>query len=153
MSGGGEWGAKASLLSLDPKTSYVQESEEAELERFQKSFHGDSSGDDAIAKPGDYVQFFVEGDPSGGITAAAPGNRLRPVSGKYPSLSFGVGYPGMGEEEHVLPEEYQTPLAQKWQCLPRNDHFGAVSAEGLYLKSALGTQSKLDVPGSTAAVF
>ncbi|KKY36636.1 putative v-type c subunit family protein [Diaporthe ampelina] len=62
LGGGGEWGAKASLLSLDPKTSHTPQSEADELDKFMRSFNGEQDAKYAIAQPGDYVQFFVERD-------------------------------------------------------------------------------------------
>lgn len=135
MSGGGEWGAKASLLSLDPQTTYSRQSEEDELEKFQRSFHGQDDVDDgAIAKPGDFVQFFVERGP-----AASTKTQL------YPAVSFGVGDPNMRDRDNTSPVELADSRAEMSLSQVQTKHFGAMSAEGLYLQSQ-DLNTKLDTP-------
>ncbi|KAJ4422158.1 hypothetical protein N0V82_003242 [Gnomoniopsis sp. IMI 355080] len=144
LSGGGEWGAKASLLSLDPQTIYGEESEEDELDRFQRSFHGEGTAEGAITRPGDFVQFFVEGTPvmRGGPMA------LTDAAG-YPLRSFGVGEfrketNGPKSDGHSLQKSRHLV-----QLAPF--HFGAFSAEGLYLTSTgsvNSTKTKINTPGT-----
>lgn len=153
MSGGGEWGAKASLLSLDPQTSYGKESEDDELERFQRSFHGQDTGDGATARPGDYVQFFVEGDmelPSGSVGRTS----LAISRARYPSIAFGVGECGKAGYTATTTADASVTNPRRLVQLADN-HFGAFSAEGMYLETERrdGKQQKLktkvNVPGTT----
>lgn len=142
MSGGGEWGAKASLLSLDPQISYGKESEEDELDRFQRSFLGEDTACGAIARPGDYVQFFVHADPD------LPKPRAR-----YPSSAFGVGE---FSEEGYTTATVDASTRPAVQLVV--NHFGAFTAEGMYLemwhRSGRGPFSeekrmtKVNVPGT-----
>lgn len=145
VSGGGEWGAKASLLSLDPQSSYGAECEEDELDRFQRSFHGEDTAAGAITRPGDFVQFFVEGNPvmHGGPMAVAD------AVDSYPFRSFGVGeFNKEKNGSEIDGHSLQNPrhLVQLAPC-----HFGAFSAEGLYLDSTGGvnsTKTKINTPGT-----
>ncbi|CAN8099111.1 unnamed protein product [Discula destructiva] len=151
LSGGGEWGAKASLLSLDPQTSLGVESEEDELDRFQRSFNGEDTAEEAITRPGDYVQFFVEGDSD--VPAEHRGHmELLQAPDSYPVATFGVGE--FRKEDYATAQVEDSLQAQQGlvQMLP--DHFGAFSAEGLYLdmlrdggdKRTMST--KVDTPGT-----
>lgn len=137
MSGGGEWGAKASLLSLDPQVAYVQPSEEDELAKFQRSFHGQDNADGAIAKPGDFVQFFVE---------RGPASQLQ-VQGQ-PVVSFGVGDPNIMYTDPTSPGEGDDMRAEMGLSKVLPDRFGALSAEALYLRSP-SLNTKLDTPWTT----
>lgn len=156
MSGGGEWGAKASLLSLDPQTTYGVESEEDELDRFQRSFHGEDTTEGATTRPGDFVQFFVEENPVISLKNTGSMDPIQTSMNLYPSKAFGVGE--FGKEDYA-PENVDTST----QSPPRliqlaPHHFGAFSAEGLYLGTPGGigakdmisttTTTKLNTPGT-----
>ncbi|KAF3762435.1 hypothetical protein M406DRAFT_332816 [Cryphonectria parasitica EP155] len=148
LSGGGAWGAKAKLLSLDPQTSYGQESEEDELLRFQRSFYGSEEGGDAIAKPGDFVQFFVCSDMRPIHTLGeSEGHTRTPAA--YPPVIFGVGdlsQTGATSRKDSAPAERQ--LA--WLA---PGHFGGFSAEGLYVDSPTNSmKTKLDAPGTSVSL-
>ncbi len=60
VSGGGGWGDKQGLLSLDPQTKYSSPDED-DVESFIRSFKGDTSGAGTVVAPGSYIQFFIEG--------------------------------------------------------------------------------------------
>lgn len=145
MGGGGEWGAKASLLSLDPKTRHTPESETDELDRFMRSFNGEQDAKDAIAQPGDYVQFFVERD----ARQLPPDrhNKLKAVL-DLPPIRFGCGDMHMKDIDQtsgILGQNHPEYLC--------SDHFGAHSAEGIYVSSGdIGPNAKTDVPGATVTM-
>ncbi|PSR80813.1 hypothetical protein BD289DRAFT_440102 [Coniella lustricola] len=150
MSGGGEWGAKASLLSLDPQTSYGLENEQDELLRFQRSFFGEEEADEAIAKPGDFVQFYVDKE----VHPLREAGDNEPTEGEgglagYPRVVFGVSEPSLAESEASLPADdsvLATATNELAWLVP--DHFGGISTEALYIESAsLGVKTKLDAPG------
>lgn len=148
MSGGGEWGAKASLLSLDPQTGYGLENEQDELLRFQRSFFGEEEADEAIAKPGDFVQFYVDKETHSLAEIRdeenVTGSSLPP---KYPRVVFGVGEHSPAESD-ASPETASESTAAKELAWLVPDHFGGVSAEALYIESASqGVKTKLDAPG------
>lgn len=147
LGGGGEWGAKASLLSLDPKTSHTPQSEADELDRFMRSFNGEHDAKDAIAQPGDFVQFFVERDAK--QMPLDKHHNLKTVS-EYPPVRFGCGDMHMrdiDESNRILTGQRRDRALPEYLCF---DHFGAHSAEGIYVSSAdLGPNTKMDVPGAT----
>lgn len=149
MSGGGEWGAKASLLSLDPQTSYGLENEQDALLRFQRSFFGEEEADEAIAKPGDFVQFYVDKETHP-LTETGDGEDMTGSSlpTKYPRVVFGVGEHSPAESDASSPEVSSEITAAKELAWLVPDHFGGMSAEALYIESASqGVKTKLDAPG------
>lgn len=153
MSGGGEWGTKASLLSLDPQTSHGRESEKDELDKFIKSFHRDEDAKDAIAKPGDYVQFFVERD-SAQLKPEHQNNLYMPAT-EYPPVSFGVGDTNLKDLEppdrSVESRRHVHSQNMDWIAF---DHFGGYSADGIYLSAGkVGPNTKLDVPGASMSMI
>lgn len=150
MSGGGEWGAKASLLSLDPQTSCGKESEDDELQRFQRSFHGQDTGNGATARPGDYVQFYVEGDPE---LSGSVNKTLRLTSRtRFPPIAFGVGEFGKEGYTTAMVDTSITNSSRLVQLA--DDHFGAFSAEGMFLETEhhhgkdQRSTTKINVPGT-----
>jgi hypothetical protein len=150
VGGGGEWGAKSSLLSLDPKTSHTPKSETDELERFIRSFNGDEDAKDAIAQPGNYVQFFVERDPKQDPPEIV--SSLKHVQG-YPPVRFGCGDMHMRDidqpDRTVLSRRRDRGHTEQLY----SDHFGAYSAEGIYVSSGgRGPNTKMDVPGATVTM-
>lgn len=153
MSGGGEWGAKASLLSLDPQNSYGVKSEEDELQRFQRSFNGEDSASEAITRPGDYVQFFVDG--ASDVRQAANEGFSTILKGPrwFPEISFGVGE--YRKEDSSPVEVADERRAQAGLVRRHSNHFGVWSAEGLYVDSESGhygekttTSTKVNAPGT-----
>ncbi|KAM0814558.1 hypothetical protein AB5N19_00348 [Seiridium cardinale] len=61
LSGGGGWGAKQGLLSLDPETSYTRPDQD-NLDDFIKAFKTRNSGDPSqgIVTPGSYILFCAQ---------------------------------------------------------------------------------------------
>ena len=150
MGGGGEWGAKASLLSLDPKTSHTPQSEADELDKFMRSFHGEQDTKDAIVKPGDFVQFFVERDAK--QMTSDKHHNLKAIL-DYPPVRFGCGDIHMRDIDppNKIVSSRRADRAHFEQLY--FDHFGAHSAEGIYVSSGgLGPNTKMDVPGATVTM-
>ncbi|KAG0635894.1 hypothetical protein HOY80DRAFT_1011594 [Tuber brumale] len=87
LSGGGGWGSKAGLLSLDPQS-------ETQVEVFAKNFE---SGE-GIVKVGEYVQFFVAERGCGGGDVAWRGV----VFGCVPKVEELADELGGKEEEEVV---------------------------------------------------
>lgn len=150
LGGGGEWGAKASLLSLDPKTSHEPQSEADELDKFMRSFNGEQNAKDAIVQPGDYVQFFVERDASQRPPEKLP--QLKAMQ-DYPPIRFGCGDLHM---KNIDPPDRTASSRQRDRGQSEHfcsDHFGAHSAEGIYVSSGgLGPNTKMDIPGATVTM-
>ncbi|KAK0632267.1 hypothetical protein B0T14DRAFT_444941 [Immersiella caudata] len=131
LSGGGGWGFKQGLLSLDPQTKYST-SDDEDVENFIRSFHGQDSGGATIA-PGSYVQYFVE--PFG-----------CPPRGFRPRVRGGVASVVLGNQS-ILPEKTAQSDIQVVK-----GQFGAVSSQGIYISSKEEKPhqitTKLDVWGS-----
>ena len=157
VSGGGGWGKKQGLLSLDPEVAFAAEgrSREASMTEmfasssdFEPAFTNDSpdflEGLDLqqniaqlsqVASPGDYIQFFVTSED--GVERKT---RSTPSTLTY---SFGVDAP----EE--LPET-PSPTSEVVAVTP--NHFGAVSESAISYSQKDSTQAngqtKISVPGS-----
>jgi hypothetical protein len=132
VSGGGGWGAKQGLLSLDPETSYTAPEQES-IDDFIKAFESRQSENPAqgIVTPGSYILFCV--------AAEAQKNSNSAIQWKI-SGQFGVSEK---QDQVVLPEKSDGGKAGK-EVVPLTI-FSAMSSEGLYLK--LGT------PGHTAVAI
>lgn len=138
VSGGGEWGVKAGLLSLDPDIEHESASEAESLESFQSSFHGDPKAAGAIASPGDIIQFFVEPAPVSTQDEEA-------VALKDCQLQLGVG--DASKESELREEQLLQHRNETGSMI--HPYFGGYSADGIYLSVPdVGTKTKLGVPGS-----
>ncbi|KAK4043643.1 hypothetical protein C8A01DRAFT_43401 [Parachaetomium inaequale] len=144
LSGGGGWGPKQGLLSLDPQTEFAPD-ENQDLQSFMDSFHGKNAG--GIASPGSYVQFFVEAaySMSEGWSVPLP-RRWDPVeTSATPTTVFGTPGAVIGASPLDAVRSYPSL-------------FGAVSSAGVYLsrekaaKDGEGREwvaaSKMDTPRS-----
>lgn len=129
MSGGGGWGAKQGLLSLDPDISYTRPDQD-NIDDFIKAFEARDSTDasQGIVAPGSYILFCVEPEVPKSVN-----NSLYLNHGLY----FGVSEKKEYEvPKKVVEKEEESGLT----VLPH--YFSAMTSEGLYLK--------LDTPGHEA---
>ncbi|GAO13828.1 hypothetical protein UVI_02004510 [Ustilaginoidea virens] len=127
LSGGGGWGAKKGLLSLDPRETFYAPPEEEDMERFMQAMS--NSG---LVPTDSYIQFFVSGMAPSALTASSA-----------TGVVFGVPTSPSSTEE-AGPEPQTSLLA---------DHFGALSSQGIYTSPLPNAkhafrESKLSVPGS-----
>lgn len=116
LSGGGGWGAKQGLLSLDPETRFTAagaEGGEEDVESFIRSFHGEESGGGVVA-PGGWVQFMVEEEVE----------VVRGVGGPRPAVMVGT---------HVAVEESDPSVDGGTEVEVLEDVFGAASVKGIYV--------------------
>ena len=130
MSGGGGWGKKKGLLSLDPDTrpNFPDEVDDADI--LQRSFNkeGQLVSPNDIAVPGSWIQFFVP--------AHDPTNK----SETTPAAVFG------------------SSARFGWMPTKANSiipHFGALSIKGVFLESERGgakLHSKLDMPNARVMI-
>ncbi|KAI0106204.1 hypothetical protein GGR51DRAFT_518224 [Nemania sp. FL0031] len=154
LSGGGGWGLKQGLLSLDPETSFpVPGQDDDDMEMFIRSFKERDSGNPTaggLATPGSSLLFCVE--PQIANIEGLSSRLLAPKD----TLAFGVS-----------PSLDDTPSSSS----PTNSvdiidgHFGISSSTGLFLRSNAnctgadnrnemqgasqgGFTSKVDVPGA-----
>ncbi|KAF5026256.1 hypothetical protein F66182_1646 [Fusarium sp. NRRL 66182] len=133
LSGGGGWGAKKGLLSLDPQRTHFALSEEEEMQRFIQAMDGGN-----FVPVGSKIQFFASTETS---TAGATGNRETGVV-------FGTA--------SKIEAETETEPSQPEARLLEN-HFGALSNEGIFITSSdtaavttpgFNNDWKLNVPNS-----
>ncbi|KAJ5468227.1 hypothetical protein N7475_005979 [Penicillium sp. IBT 31633x] len=166
MSGGGGWGKKQGLLSLDPEVSFSGTAKQDELVALSRLFdphttHLDTppsidkgiAVDDLsmlsqVATAGDYIQFFVSVEP----TQTQSNNSRKPDSQEETvSYHFGMVTDSMELQTHETNED-----SRKIICVPRT--FGALSEKAIAYSQPVerGTVSetctKLDVPGSRVAL-
>jgi hypothetical protein len=133
VSGGGGWGLKQGLLSLDPQTKYATEEAE-DVESFIRSFNGEEKGGATVA-PGSWVQFMVEpvgNKPEGMDMSGEVGEAGCFIIGTPGGVSDGRDAAGVRVQRGV---------------------FGAVSAEGIYVASEKDSEgqcvtTKLDSAGA-----
>lgn len=124
MSGGGGWGAKKGLLSLDPQRAHFSLSEEEEMQNFIQSMNGGG-----FTPPGSEIQFFMS-------APALPENTTEPYT---PGVVFGVA------GDVAVPKEAESMDGFIGQ------HFGALSNSAVYLSGQGlpgGKETKLSVPHS-----
>jgi hypothetical protein len=146
VSGGGGWGAKQGLLSLDPQTTYTQNNDipleftGTSLEEQQASALGN------IAQPGSYIRFFTRSSWSS-WTNEETTKRVKffdptartVVVGTSPSTIDDIpGEAAHGEEEFIR---------------LRSGYFGCVSQSGVFIDKKLTDaepthRTKLDMPNS-----
>ncbi|KAK3941577.1 hypothetical protein QBC46DRAFT_458267 [Diplogelasinospora grovesii] len=118
LSGGGGWGLKQGLLSLDPQTRYSNPDQE-DVESFIRSFKGEDDSPGSIVTPGSYVQFLVEPIPSKQV-------QQEETSGSEKSENtLVIGTQNAAAAEPAKADGTQVIL----------DQFGAVSAQGIYISS------------------
>lgn len=137
MSGGGGWGKKQGLLSLDPETKYSL-SEEDDLDSFIRSFSSqhDGGAQEGVVAPGSFVQYFVS-------PPATAKPELPVGEGSSTSVAFGASESAIADN----PPSTKSPSAG-WKLVP--DHFGAVTSHGVFITSGAkkSMDSKLDAPDS-----
>ncbi|KAI9786709.1 MAG: hypothetical protein M1816_007850 [Peltula sp. TS41687] len=155
LSGGGGWGRKQGLLSLDPDTGYSQESETLS----SSSMEGEEFGGvlPKVAAPGDYVQFFVSSP------ALVPDHEMPEMQSDSPpgselsrrSISFVFGV-----TESTM-DAFPCEKAQPQSYVTLDGCFGALSGQGVVVSmdcddtstgSGKMASSKIDVPYSTFSV-
>ncbi|OAA82627.1 hypothetical protein LEL_02172 [Akanthomyces lecanii RCEF 1005] len=126
LSGGGGWGAKKGLLSLDPQLTHFSLSEEESMHRFTQSM-----SDSTFAPTGCTIQFLMALDDVPGMPEYLP-----------PSIVFGV--PSTHQGLSTRPEK---PFM--------GGHFGALSSKGIFVAAPsesddaeLPDERKLSVPNS-----
>ncbi|KAI1364421.1 hypothetical protein F5Y08DRAFT_211731 [Xylaria arbuscula] len=143
LSGGGGWGLKQGLLSLDPETSFPVPGRDDDMEMFIRSFEQRNSAesDTGLASPGWSLLFCVE--PQVASAKALSSQWLKSTQAWH----FGVA-PHLDETLSGSSELGAVEII--------GDHFGLSSAAGLYLKKHSGKETasqgafttKVDVPGT-----
>ncbi|KAG9256989.1 uncharacterized protein F5Z01DRAFT_647274 [Emericellopsis atlantica] len=129
LSGGGGWGDKAGLLSLDPDTSPLPPTEE---EQFANLF-GSDDGTSSFAPVGAEVQFFMPDAGSYSDPAVAVGADLSHA------FTFGV-------VDDLPPPELRDDNGSEIQIT--QGVFGVSSEQGFFVADPKGQPFKVNMPGS-----
>ncbi|KAI1503671.1 hypothetical protein F5X99DRAFT_374125 [Biscogniauxia marginata] len=122
LSGGGGWGLKQGLLSLDPETHYSLPGQDDDVEMFIKSFqernNANSSG--GLATPGSYLMFCIEPQwtDKDVVSSQAAGPTQTLSLGVAPHSDLAPNYDANTGEVDVV-----------------EGYFGATSATGLFLRN------------------
>ncbi|KND95382.1 hypothetical protein TOPH_00377 [Tolypocladium ophioglossoides CBS 100239] len=132
LSGGGGWGPKKGLLSIDPQRTHFTLSEEEEMARFMQTMN--NSG---FAPTGSQIQFFIPAQ-------APPEDTSCSTSGIVFGVPFGTetaGGTGVPEKGYLV-----------------SGHFGALASQGVFVsgptdpETGVTDESKLSVPNSRVYV-
>lgn len=135
LSGGGGWGQKHGLLSLDPDSDYSHHHR-----AFEPSFGGDEDIEaekrealGEVAKPGDTITFYVYKSPSD----ADPARLYTPVflkrnQGAAPTLTFG----SLPSTMDAMPEVDTTNAKDNAlsKLTVEGNHFGMLSEQGMSIE-------------------
>ncbi|KIL84281.1 hypothetical protein FAVG1_12518 [Fusarium avenaceum] len=133
LSGGGGWGAKKGLLSLDPQRTHFALSEEEEMQRFIQAMDGGN-----FVPVGSKIQFFASTETSAAKT----------IGDRKTAIVFGTASKVESEADTQSSRPEATLL---------EDHFGALSDDGIFVTSAdaaaattpgFNNDWKLNVPNS-----
>ncbi|KAG9236915.1 hypothetical protein BJ875DRAFT_455230 [Amylocarpus encephaloides] len=150
LSGGGGWGAKQGLLSLDPQTTYHQ-TDGAALEFLNEYLeHQQTSALGKVAQPGAYIQFFGMRSPKQGW------DRLLRVQMKWydpacRSVIIGTCPNTIDDMPKQDNQKYGEPHTPRIRV--RAGQFGCVSETGIFIRQRQGGskpdfETKLDLPYS-----
>ncbi|KAF5965442.1 hypothetical protein FBULB1_12214 [Fusarium bulbicola] len=140
LSGGGGWGAKKGLLSLDPEQTHFVVSEEEEMQRFIQAMEGGN-----FVPVSSKIQFFASTDAS---ASELVGNK---------QTETGVVF---GTASKVEVETDMSPSQP--EALLLENHFGALSNVGIFVTSSdasmfskpgFNNDWKLNVPNSRIYVI
>ncbi|KAI1755290.1 hypothetical protein F4782DRAFT_443429 [Xylaria castorea] len=122
LSGGGGWGLKQGLLSLDPETNFSLPGQDDDIEAFIKSFEERNSAEptSGLATPGSSLLFCVEPQITNMETVSS--QYLTPAK----TLSFGVA------PNH---DDTPSPGSHPNSVEVVDGHFGISSTAGLFLRT------------------
>ncbi|KAF2967214.1 hypothetical protein GQX73_g6379 [Xylaria multiplex] len=122
VSGGGGWGLKQGLLSIDPETSFSLPDQDDGMEMFIRSFTERESGEPAsgLAAPGSFLLFCVEPQ---GMDIERPSSQQHLLTKAW---SFGVAPDLDHMPRHVSDPDHIEVIG---------GHFGISSETGLFLRA------------------
>lgn len=155
LSGGGGWGKKAGLLSLDPDTGYSTR----DLRRDQgwEFQFADEYTDEAVAdqqrqalgeivKPGEHVMFFLAPE----TPHASLFDDMRYKDGSDRSVTFGVIPSSIDEVVETAPRDTERSEHVSFTDHHHRDTFGMLSEGGMAVTRMHGhqyeIQTKMDIP-------
>ncbi|KAI0847585.1 hypothetical protein F5Y00DRAFT_241213 [Daldinia vernicosa] len=119
LSGGGGWGLKQGLLSLDPETNYSLPDQD-DVEMFIRAFHerNNPNSSEGLVTPGSYLMFCIE--PHWTKNEIELSQKITPTT-------------AIGVVQNSDQEPDSASLSDKIDIV--DGHFGVVSKTGLFLKA------------------
>ncbi|KAI9764221.1 MAG: hypothetical protein M1840_008611 [Geoglossum simile] len=137
LSGGGGWGKKQGLLALDPEISCRERGgRPSELETGEE--HGRQVALSEIAKPGDFVQFFIQ--------HPMPNPMQDGSDVRFPQSAIVFGSVPSSIDE-IPDEDFNPPPQCQGQLEVIKDQFGALSEHGIVHQRVSSAISKCDGRG------
>lgn len=161
VSGGGGWGAKIGLLSLDPETTLIEEVTTSGGAHDENSYMHEHAMRDIVC-PGDFIQFYIVADPNSDLRASITkeeSSGFRDV----PRLVLGAIPSSIDDMPLIAGNAEQVELTES-NVVVQKMAFGALSESGIYLSAienseeglktfittrATKTSTKLDMPHTT----
>ncbi|KAI1826418.1 hypothetical protein F4861DRAFT_81746 [Xylaria intraflava] len=143
LSGGGGWGLKQGLLSLDPETAFSLPGKDDDMEMFIRSFEQRNSIEaiGGFVTPGSFLLFCVEPQVT---NPEAPPNQFA-----VPTKSFAFGV--TSDLDHT-----PSPNSQPSPVEIIDGHFGASSTTGIFLRKIpglAGTSSESETKGTPQSPY
>jgi len=143
LSGGGGWGIKQGLLSLDPQTVYGTVNE-PQYDYSTQTLQGQqASALGNLAAPGSTIQFFLADNKS----SSEPSARFMLPRGVLQRSAVIEAVPSTIDDIPDASEKLGTPSKARCKIYP--GHFGAASESGLYLETPI---TSLTVQGPKARI-
>ncbi|KAH6692318.1 hypothetical protein F5X68DRAFT_57603 [Plectosphaerella plurivora] len=144
LSGGGGWGKKAGLLSLEPDTKFAMPGDEEGLDSFMRSFAGGDaeSHDLDVVAPGSVIQYYVQ-----------PLLEEQATQGGDETFKAGAVF---GTSRWFTEDVASSSSGSEWVTMP--GLFGGVSETGLYISDSQAgedgglMQTKITVPDTFVRV-
>ncbi|KAF2503049.1 hypothetical protein BU16DRAFT_555077 [Lophium mytilinum] len=154
LSGGGGWGKKAGLLSLDPETSYddpTLTSSDSEIDMLEL-FDVEKSALKEVAEPGEFIQFFVPGPEDIGTLKREVSKHLDDPQTFPVYLELGT-IPSTVDHIPDIEQQSRAPIERIENSIHVfRGHFGALSEGGMSIvrgdfdgKQEVQIRSKIDV--------
>jgi hypothetical protein len=163
LSGGGGWGKKAGLLSLDPEISYEDHTSASQTigVDFLKDFDVEESALKEVARPGESIQFFVAGPDDIASLKLEVKDHLSKHRTSPLYLEIGT-IPSTIDQVPSAVENLESSEPVEPVILVFRGSFGALSEGGMSItretkssdkEASVQVQSKVDVPFSRFTAF
>ena len=145
LSGGGEWGSKAGLITLEPDSNLGSSSPELDLDEDGPLFIDVMF--QRIANPGDYILFYVLQEPENVLHVRDRPLHLDEKAVCVSSIDFGVARSSTDE----IDDESTVPASSRIETW--SSHFGVISEGSIsvtdkHISSQIASRRYLSIPSS-----